>query len=396
MKPIKCQQCNAPIPWDGVSIRLECPYCGTVYERQPEGTGSQKRYLDDHGQECLVGYYPPDFHGSFQIRNQGNQFNIPCIEKPIKVYYQMSSADGSAHILYITSSVYHHIENTPANKSRQNYCGMDGIRYRSFVGAGNYSNIRFMEEHPQAKQVNVVKVEEPCMKVSQSLEAMKRQNAMNPSYQNEFSGKLYRYTENGNPQLCLVRLGVECMEQSPMFSPFNSMLGGLFGRSRTNKIWGVFNEIYFWGSEDGLNRYWNEFEKVYETIKPGPAFHQAEQMAQQMLQRANQQISNNAMNMFQAQMESSNRMGQMINETYSYGMELDRQSYANTSATMDRVNRMRSEAIRGVNSYDTGSGTYVEADVRFDNVYRNNTYSDVYAATEGAIEMGSEWTVLRK
>lgn len=28
-----CQQCSAPIEWDGVSRRLQCDFCGTVYER---------------------------------------------------------------------------------------------------------------------------------------------------------------------------------------------------------------------------------------------------------------------------------------------------------------------------------------------------------------------------
>lgn len=57
---------------------------------------------------------------------------------------------------------------------------------------------------------------------------------------------------------------------------------------------------------------------------------------------------------------------------------------------------MRSEAIRGVNSYSNGEDSVVEADVRFDRVYRNDSYSDLYAAAEGEIDMGSDWTILKR
>ncbi len=163
-----------------------------------------------------------------------------------------------------------------------------------------------------------------------------------------------------------------------------------------NITWTVFNEIYFFGSEEGFNTYFDEFERVYETIKTGPDFSRIVSEINRMFMQTEQTIANNAMSMANAQMESAQRMGNMINDTYSYGMELDRQSWANTNATMDRVNNMRSEAIRGVNSYTTGSGDFVEADVRFDNVYQNTQNPDLYAGVEGAYSMGSEWTALKK
>lgn len=406
MQPIKCQQCNASIPWDGVSVRLECPYCKTVYERQKEKrVDEQKKYLDENGNECLTGYYPREFNGSFQMRDQGNQLKLPCIEKPVKVYYEMSSQDGSAHILFITGSVYHHIDDTPQNRGRQNMLGSDLKRYRSYTGASGYADARFMEEHPQASHIRVMMTEQPRKEVQQQLELLRKQNAQNRmgvKYQNEFAGKVYGYLENGEEQICLVRLVTECLETPSMTASFGNMFGGLaaglFGnrQSVSDITWSVCNEIYFWGSSEGVNRYWNEFERVYETIKTGPAFHQFESQIMQMFHRTNQQMANNAMRMAQAQMESGQRIGQMINDTNAYTMNLARQSFENTSAAMDRVNAMRSEAIRGVNSYSNGEDSVVEADVRFDRVYRNDSYSDLYAAAEGEIDMGSDWTILKK
>lgn len=410
IEKIICQQCNAPIPWDGVATRLECSFCGTVYERSVRNKQNQ-RYIDNQGGEFLVGYYPPMFHGSYQIRDEGNNLKMSCIELPVKVYYEMTSEDGKAHILYISGTVYHHIEDTPANAYKQNMFGTDLKRYRSYVGADSYADRRFIEEHPNAKNVRVIRVEEPCEKSRESLQKLKiqNQNRLGGHYDNEFAGKVYSYEENGMNQICLTRLALESFEtptisdmMGNLFSGITSKvqnftgnkLGGILGGK--NITWTVFNEMYFFGSEEGINKYYSEFEKVYETIQLGPDYQRMTNEINRMFMQANQTIANNAMQMANAQMESSQRMGNMINDTYAYGMELDRQSWANTNATMDRVNDMRSEAIRGVNSFSTGNGEYVEADVSFDNVYQNNGSKDVYAGVEGNIDMGSEWTMLKK
>lgn len=399
-----CQQCNAPIEWDGVSRRLQCSFCGTVYERTVNSSqATNQRYIDERGNEFLVGYYPPMFRGAYQIRNEGNNMNISSKELPVKVYYEMTSVEKNAHILFITGSVYHHIDNIPANANKQNTIGADLRRYRSYIGADAYADLRFSEEHPTASNISVIKVEEPFAKLKEILDKLKIQNQNNAFgiYNNEFAGKVYSYSENGVKQLCLARLALESMEVPTMAD----MIGNMFGMKKTpgnrgllgkNITWTVFNEIYFFGTEEGFNTYFDEFEKVYETIKTGPDFSRIVNEINRMFMQTEQTIANNAMSMANAQMASSQRMGNMINDTYSYGMELDRQSWASTNATMDRVNAMRSEAIRGVNSYTTGSGDFVEADVRFDNVYQNTQNPDLYAGVEGNYDLGSEWTMLKK
>lgn len=411
IEKIICQQCNAPIPWNGVDTRLQCQFCGTVYERTVRQRNLQ-RYIDNVGNEFLIGYYPSMFHGEYQIRNLGNNMSLNSKEIPLKVFYEMTSEDGNAHILFISPTTYHHIENTPANADKQNMFGGDLRRYRSFVGASSYADIRFSEEHPHATNVRVITVEEPCKKSKESLEKLRvqNQNIMGGKYNNEFAGKIYSYSENGKNQICLIRLALESFEIPTMPDMFgnlfggiglkgsmaNSKLGGLFGNMGKNITWTVFNEMYFWGTEEGVNKYRNEFEKVYESIKLGPDYYRMTNEINRMFNQTEQVIANNNMSMARAQMESSQRMGAMINDTYAYGMELDRQSRATTDSTMDRVNAMRSEAIRGVNSYSTGNGDSVEADVRFDSVYQNSTHSDIYAGVEGSYDMGSEWIMLEK
>ena len=411
IEKIICQQCNAPIPWNGVDTRLQCQFCGTVYERTVRQRNLQ-RYIDNAGNEFLIGYYPPMFKGEYQIRNLGNSMGLNSREIPVKVFYEMTSEDGNAHILFISATTYHHIEDTPANVNKQNMFGNDLRRYRSFVGASLYADIRFSEEHPQAENVRVITVEEPRDKAKESLEKLKvqNQNRIGGKYNNEFAGKRYSYSENGDNQICVTRLALESFEVPTMSDMIGNLfggigmktsmasnkLGGLFGNIGKNITWTVFNEMYFWGTEEGVNKYWNEFEKVYESITFGPDYYRMTNEINRMFNQTEQVIANNNMAMANAQMESSQRMSNMINDTYAYGMELDRQSWATTNSTMDRVNSMRSEAIRGVNSYSTGNGDYVEADVRFDSVYQNGTHPDVYAGVEGDFDMGSEWTMLKK
>lgn len=306
----------------------------------------------------------------------------------------MTSEDGEAHILYISGSVYHHIDDLPANANRQNMVGSDLRRYRSYVPASLYADTRFLEEHPNAGNARVITVEEPCEKSRESLDKLKEINRSRiaGNYDNEYAGKIYSYDENGKKQVCLVRLALEKVEMPTM----SGMMGNMQPGSSKDTTWTVLNEMHYWGSEEGVNKYWPEFEKVYESIAPGPDYIRFTNEINRIFMQTSQTISNNAMQMANAQMESSRRMGNMINDTYAYGMELDRQSWMSTSATMDKVADMRSEAIRGVNSYSTGNGDYIEADVKYDSVYQNNSDTDIYAGVEGMYDMGSEWTILKK
>jgi hypothetical protein len=72
-------------------------------------------------------------------------------------------------------------------------------------------------------------------------------------------------------------------------------------------------------------------------------------------------------------------------------------------ATSQRVNNLRSEAIRGVNTYYTQSPGYgvpnvVEAGVGWDHVYQNTQYPDLFAASTGEapLEFGVDFEELKQ
>ena len=109
-----------------------------------------------------------------------------------------------------------------------------------------------------------------------------------------------------------------------------------------------------------------------------------------------------AMAMHQQQMASWDRQSQILRDTHDYTMSVMHEMNANTAATHERVANLRSEAIRGVNTYYNanpgfGSPDIVEADVKWDHVYQSNRDPDVFAASERIwLKPGTDFEELRK
>ena len=116
------------------------------------------------------------------------------------------------------------------------------INRRSKIGADAYADLRFSEEHPNATNVRVIKVEEPCAKSKESLEKLKVQNQSRlvGQYNNEFAGKIYSYSENGMNQLCLTRLALESFEVPTM----SDMIGNMFGGKKFSGSGGMLSGLF--------------------------------------------------------------------------------------------------------------------------------------------------------
>jgi hypothetical protein len=103
------------------------------------------------------------------------------------------------------------------------------------------------------------------------------------------------------------------------------------------------------------------------------------------------------------QMASWDRRQQIVRDASDYGSSVMHQMQQSNAATMDRVNNLRSESIRGGNTYYTQSPGYgvpdvVEADVGWDHVYQNTQRPDVFAASTGAapLEFGVDFEELKQ
>ena len=96
------------------------------------GEATVKVYFKD---EKGVSWLLPQNDMYEPIRIEGNKMNLNSREIPVKVYYEMTSEEGNAHILFISCSVYHHIDNIPANANKQNTLSADGqIQMLQWIG----------------------------------------------------------------------------------------------------------------------------------------------------------------------------------------------------------------------------------------------------------------------
>lgn len=94
-----------------------------------------------------------------------------------------------------------------------------------------------------------------------------------------------------------------------------------------------------------------------------------------------------ASNIAQADMASFHRQQGIVNDAHNSIMNTMHEMNANTAATHQRVANLHSESIRGVNTFHTARPGYgvpdvVEADVRWDHVFQNTEYTDIFAASD--------------
>ena len=124
----------------------------------------------------------------------------------------------------------------------------------------------------------------------------------------------------------------------------------------------------------------------------------AAEIEMQTLQRSNAIAAQARQNQIMAQqraMETSRMIAQNSAEMSAGIMD----SWNKKMASDSRISAARSEAIRGVNSYQTTYGTPVEVSVAADHVYQNN-YGDVYGVSGTAVDQDVlkelNWTELQQ
>ena len=145
------------------------------------------------------------------------------------------------------------------------------------------------------------------------------------------------------------------------------------------------------------------FLKFVVSFRPDEALERrraqrAAEIEMQTLQRSNMIAAQARQNQIMAQqraMETSRIIAQNSAEMSAGIMD----SWNKKMASDSRISAARSEAIRGVNSYQTTYGTPVEVGVTADHVYQNN-YGDVYGVSGTAVDQDVlndlNWTELQR
>jgi hypothetical protein len=158
-------------------------------------------------------------------------------------------------------------------------------------------------------------------------------------------------------------------------------------KERDSIRWG-YNRLYTCICDAELERRaTEEFLRFVLSFTPDMSFIQRrEQLAYekwvQAMQFANQLSAQARQGQIQAQqraLEASRMIAQNSAEMSAGIMD----SWNRKMASDSRISQSRSEAIRGVNTYQTTYGRNVEVDVTADHVYQNN-YGDVYGVSGSA------------
>jgi hypothetical protein len=148
-------------------------------------------------------------------------------------------------------------------------------------------------------------------------------------------------------------------------------------------------------------------EKIRSSMSQLPLFQREQERLREAIMRQAQQESaliNDALSqMNRDQMDSWNRRQQILRDTSDYGSSVMEQMRQSNAQTQQRFNNLRSESIRGVNTYHTATSGYgvppvVEASTQWDHVYQNTRFSDQFAASTGEapLEFGVDFEELHK
>ena len=176
-----------------------------------------------------------------------------------------------------------------------------------------------------------------------------------------------------------------------------------YGRQPEIIHWG-YNRIYSCVTAPEHEREATEaFLKFVVSFRPDEALERRRaqreaEIQMQTIQRSNALAAQAMQGQMMAQqraMETSRIIAQNSAEMSAGIMD----SWNKKMASVSRISAARSEAIRGVNTYQTAYGTPVEVGVTADHVYQNS-YGDVYGVSGGAVDQDLlnrlNWTELEK
>ena len=450
MQSLICQQCHASLNWDGQSEIVRCEYCGTRYRMHPRqrqsGSGvrvglgevsevqtTQGRYA---GHALVRSFIPKGW--SVQTNAPEQESNVLC---PLTIRVEYTAPAGDAVITFTGTRAFHHLEPTPQTMQMQGRMGMPeriiGLAYRD---AGAVCD-GVLQGNPAIKDLRLRGTEtQPdawaSAHMQKNMQEFAAAGTLNPG------GTWARKTasvrdQNGNawrkqieamvlyayiPLSQGEQMAWQMVQQSrarlmgtSASMAMRGMLGGLLANMATPQLqapqpklrWTVQYMVETSVKEGSSEPAEDYARKIRDTIEVLPLMEQeiARLREQLMMQvyRDDAALGDAMAQANREQMASWDRRQQIIQGASDYGSNVMHEMQRSNAATMDRVNNLRSESIRGVNTYYTQSPGFgvpdvVEAGVGWDHVYQNTQYPDVFAASTGEapLEFGVDFEELKQ
>lgn len=419
MVHLKCQQCGAALHWDGQGMVVRCIYCGAEYLMHPREQGAQRQRVNPYlgrgevqgipiveGEDCtglcpVESYAPKGWRVGCQHASMdyyGDHRNNPFV-----VQGEYHAPDGSATMIFRGANLY-----TDQKRSRVPLLqGIDVLgsylRVANPFSAEQYCDY-LAQRDLQSLQIRKLRVEEA------DAAERERQQTIYRSYmqqgftqvQSEWKRVYYAFTDqNRRERIAAVETRInDCRKGgAPAMGGgfFGQMMGQMF--QTQEHYWETQYEFITVADRDKFEGLRPLAQKVNESIRTTPDLEKIRQSLVQYIQNLRAQAE---LGMAQERMASWDRRSKIIQDTHNYTMGVMHEMNANTAATNERVANLRSEAIRGVNTYHTanpgnGQPNVVEASVNWDHVYQSSRNPDVYAATEGSwLEPGVDFEELKR
>ena len=407
MSSFSCRKCGDSIRWDGKSAIVRCGLCGAQYRMHPrtqQANGirpistSQGQYT---GVAFVKSYIPTGWTTATNAPESEANLLVPLTPQ-----IEYTASDNRARITFTGVRGYNHLEPVPQNVQMQGRISMParmiGLAYRDagticdglVQGNPNLTDARLLSEmtHPDTWAADQIR---------RFTEEYQQAGTLNPG--GNWAKKYYSARlRNGQTLHKLVEalvtyayLPVTPQEQQMYQLLLRTNIRGISRQvppPQPRLRWSVNYILETSALEDAFSTAMQYHDRIRNTIEYMPAYQQETDRLREifMLQRMQE---TNAINDAIAQMNRDNRASwdrrrNIIQDASDYGAQIMRDMRESTAQTNERVNDLRSETIREVNTYYTHNTGYgephvVEASTQWDHVYQNRQHPDWYAAKQG-------------
>lgn len=442
---IRCPACGASIDYDGKSEFIKCGHCGNTLRltfKSKPAQPSVLKFRDKALNIPLASCELPDNIYSVCVSSLAPA--AARYEYPMPMNCSVANKLGTAFTFFTGES---YTDDTKSPMLSGPYATevnrISKTAFKPFMDAEKYANYYINLIIQGAKMTNAYIIENRPFPAA----GFNRQEALNGFIRlcdfeaqrqgnGQFQGRMHYLQESckvyevdaGQVRMRIVVafiLRAQRYQIPAQYAMANMFGGGLFGQRRAatsnGAAPGTFgdipnNGVITWSSngvftmmciKERFDTDYKDFEKFVSTFRIDPYITQESyNMQSQMIrdvavytqqniaqQQANFQAMQQANRTLQEAYDSANQAWwNRSNAHHAQVMSSSASTFGESSS--DRISRMQSEAIRGVNTYVREDGTQVEVSVDYDHAYSNNLGDTL--ATNSNFEPGGNWQSMNR
>ena len=434
---IKCPACAAMLDCDGKSEFIKCGHCGNTLRLKITAKPSEPQAMKFVDKNLNIPLASCELPADKYTPSGSVMPNAACNTYPMPIRCAVANKNGTAFSFFsgegytddtkcpLLSSNYATVVNQISKIHFKPF--MDAERYANYhineiIRTGNMTNAWFIENRPfPSEGFNRKEALDGFIKYQQYLSQISGDPQVSRMYYLEESCKVYE-VDVGQIKLRIVVAFIlnAVRYQLPNMFAMGGFMGGMFGQRRqqvsNGAAPGTFGDLpnnaaIDWSSngvftmicpKERFDQDYDDFKKFVSSFRVDQyitreSLNIQNQMRRDVANYTQQNIAQQNAN-FQA-MQQANRSLQEAydsanqawwarsNAHHAQVMASSRSTFGESSS--DRISRLQSEAIRGVNTYMREDGSTVEVSVDYDHVYSNKLGDTL--ATNSSFEPGENW-----